>query len=231
MNVDVIIPIFNQSKYLEFALDSSLKQGILRKNIYVIDDCSSDSPDKIASKYKVNYLKTESNMGPAAARNLGIKNSSSELIAFLDADDAMLPGRILSSISRLMQTDAAMVCGNYRFWINRITISNPFYKKEIEISYQNMINNNYIASGSVMLRRKVLEDIGLFNEKYLLAEDYDLWLRIIEKYKASYIHDPLYLYHRDTINKVSLTSNPNNLNLLLSNVEKIKKDSFNRMKK
>jgi len=231
MNVDVIIPIFNQARYLESALNSCLKQGILKKNIYLIDDCSSDSPDKIALKYGISFLKTEKNAGPAAARNLGIKNSSSEFIAFLDADDAMLPGRVLSSLESLLKNDAAMVCGNYRFWINRVTISHPFYKKEIEISYQNMINNNFVASGSVMIKRDILNTIGLFNEEYLLAEDYDLWLRIVEKYKINYIHDPLYLYHRDTINKVSLTSNPKNLSLLLNNVEKIKQDSINRMKK
>jgi len=230
MNVDVIIPIFNQTKYLEAALNSCLKQGILKKNIYLIDDCSSDSPEKIAMKYGINFLKTDTNSGPAAARNLGIKNSSSEYIAFLDADDAMLPGRILASLNSLMQNDAAMVCGNYRFWINRITITSPFYKKEIDISYDNMIKNNFVASGSVMVKRKILEEVGNFNESYLLAEDYDLWLRIVEKYKINYIHDPLYLYHRDTINKVSLTSNPKNLNLLLTNVEKIKQDSIKRMK-
>lgn len=231
MNVDVIIPIYNQAKYLDSALQSCLKQGILKKNIYLIDDCSSDSPDKVALKYGINYLKTETNAGPAAARNLGIKSSSSEFIAFLDADDAMLPGRILASLNSLIQTDAVMVCGNYRFWINRLTISQPFYKKEVEISYQNMISNNYVASGSVMLKRKVLDTVGLFNESYLLAEDYDLWLRIVENYKINYIHDPLYLYHRDTINKVSLTSDPKNFTLLVSNVEKIKQDSLNRMKK
>ncbi|MSW50312.1 MAG: glycosyltransferase [Actinobacteria bacterium] len=230
MNVDVIIPIFNQSKYLEFALDSSLRQGILRKNIYLIDDCSSDLPDKIAAKYKINYLKTEKNSGPAAARNLGIKSSSSEFIAFLDADDAMLPGRILSSLSSILETGAAMVCGNYRFWVNRAAITAPFYKREVEISYQNMINNNYVASGSVLLKRDILNDIGLFNEEYLLAEDYDLWLRVVEKHKINYIHEPLYLYNRDTINKNSLTSNPNNLQLLLDNVKKIKEESLNRRK-
>ena len=118
MNVDVIIPIYNQSKYLPQALDSVLKQGVLRRNIYVIDDCSSDRPDLIASKYNIAYLKTDQNSGPAVARNLGIKSSSSEIIAFLDADDMMLPGRVLSILNSLLQSNAGMVCGNYFFWIN-----------------------------------------------------------------------------------------------------------------
>lgn len=229
MNVDVIIPIFNQSKYLELALDTCIKQGILRKNIYLIDDCSSDNPDKIAAKYKINFLRTEKNSGPATARNIGIKNSNSEFIALLDADDAMLPGRILNSLSNLHQTDAVMVCGNYRFLINRISITKPFYSNPIEISYDNMIKNNYVACGSVMLKRSILNDIGLFNEEYLVAEDYDLWLRVVEKYKINYIHDPLYLYNRNTVNKDSLTSNPDNLQLLIKNVEKIKEESRKRM--
>jgi len=231
MNVDVIIPVYNGANLLQGALDSTIKQGILRKNIYVIDDCSGDKPDIIAKKNGVNYLKTEVNSGPARARNIGIKNSSSEFIAFLDADDLMLPGRIFSSLSRLVGSDFGMVCGNYRFWINRSRITEPFYKSIIEINYENMIKVNYVASGSVMLRRAVLDDVGLFNEDYILAEDYDLWVRIVEKYKISYIHDPLYLYSRDTINKKSLTSNPKNLPILLDNINKIKEESSNRMKK
>lgn len=229
MNVDVIIPIYNQSHYLAMALDSCLKQGILRKNIYLIDDCSSDSPDKLALKYSINFLKTDKNSGPAAARNLGLKNSKSEFIAFLDADDVMLPGRILNSLNFLHQYDAPMVCGNYRFLINRTSVTKPFYNSSIEITYENMIRNNYVACGSVMLRRSILDNIGYFNENYLVAEDYDLWLRIVEKYKIDYIHEPLYLYNRDTINKNSLTSNPKNLDLLLKNVEKIKEESRKRI--
>lgn len=228
MNVDVIVPIYNQAKYLPQALESTLKQGILKKNIYLIDDCSSDRPDLIASKYDINLLKTDVNSGPAVARNLGIKSSHSEFVAFLDADDVMLPGRILSSLTSLLQSGAGMVCGNYCFWVNRSTITAPFYKRDIQISYENMIKNNYVASGSVMIKRSVLDDVGLFNPEYLVAEDYDLWLRVVEKYKINYIHNPLYLYHRDTINKNSLTSNPNNLSLLLNNVEKIKQESINR---
>jgi glycosyltransferase involved in cell wall biosynthesis len=230
MNVDVIIPIYNQAKYLPQALDSALKQGVLKRNIYLIDDCSTDRPDLIASKYNINYLKTPENLGPATARNLGIKSSSSEFIALLDADDIMLPGRILSSLNSLIQSGAGMVCGNYCFWVNRVNITAPFYRNSIQISYQNMIKNNYVASGSVTIRRSVLDDVGCFNPEYLVAEDYDLWLRVVEKYKINYIHDPLYLYHRDTINKTSLTSNPNNLDLLLKNVEKIKANSLSRMK-
>ena len=90
--------------------------------------------------------------------------------------------------------------------------------------------NNFVACGSVTIRRSVLEDVGGFNPEYLVAEDYDLWLRVVEKYKINYIHNPLYLYHRDTINKNSLTSNPKNLDLLIKNVEKIKAASISRMK-
>lgn len=229
MNIDVIIPVFNQARYLGQAIESCLRQGVLKRNIYVVDDCSLDNPELVAKKYGATFLKTEYNMGPAAARNMAIKNSNSELISFLDADDVMLPGRILESVDALFNSESKMVCGNYRIWVNRLSLTNPFYKNPIIIDYNNLIKKNYVASGSVTIRREILDKIGLFNEEYRLAEDYDLWLRISEKYKISYIHNPLYLYHRDTINKKSLTSNPKNLELLLSNIEKIKKSSLERV--
>lgn len=228
MNVDVIIPVYNQANYLEQAIHSCLKQGILSKNIYVIDDCSSDNPETIVIKNKVNLLRTQENSGPALARNIGIKNSSSDFIAFLDADDVMLPGRILSSLNTLLRDEPGMVCGNYCFWVNRSFVTKPFYSNPINITYDNMIKNNFVASGSVMIKREVLNDVGLFNTEYLVAEDYDLWLRVLEKYRVDYIHNPLYLYNRDTINKNSLTSKPENLNLLIKNVQKIKEESIKR---
>lgn len=228
MSVDVIIPIFNQAKYLPMALESCFGQGVLNKNIYVIDDGSTDNPKTICSKYKVSYLRSDSNIGPAAARNLGIKNSNSEFIAFLDADDLMLPGRISFSLKKICLTEGVMVCGNYKFLINRERVTHQFYKNPVDITYEKMLENNYVACGSVLLRRDVLNDIGLFNEDYNLAEDYDLWLRIAEKHKIHYIHEPLYLYSRNTIEKKSLTSNPNNLNKLVENIKKIKLESSKR---
>jgi glycosyltransferase involved in cell wall biosynthesis len=227
MNIDVIIPNYNHSIYLIDSIKSCVLQGISTKNIYVVDDNSSDNPEKILEKFSINFIKNEKNLGPAASRNIGIKNSKSKYIAFLDSDDIMLPDRLKNSIS-ILDSGAKMVCGNYKFLINRKFITNNFYKNPINIEYYNLFKTNLVACGSVSLNRSVLDDVGLFNEDYRLAEDYDLWLRISEKYKIEYIHKPLYLYSR--INNSSLTSNPNNLNTLISNIEKIKELSKKRIK-
>lgn len=230
MNVDIIIPIYNQAKYLSAAINSAIMQGISPSHIMVIDDFSTDNPRAVAEYFGATFLTNEFSRGPAGARNTGIRKSNSDFISFLDADDLMLPGKILKSIETLSKSQAGMVCGNYKFLINRFKITNSFYKFPIKVDYDSLIKNNYVASGSVTIRRNVLDDVGLFDESFLLAEDYDLWLRVSEKYKIDYIHDPLYLYSRNTIEKTSLTSRPENLPILIDNVNKIQENSRKRRK-
>ena len=229
MNVDIIIPIYNQAKYLSAAIGSAMAQGVKSSNILVIDDGSTDNPKAIAEYFGTTFLVNELSRGPAGARNTGIIKSNSDFISFLDADDIMLPGKISKSIECLSNSQSKMVCGNYQFWINRSRVTAPFYKTPIKIDYSSLIKNNYVASGSVTLRRDALEDVGLFDENFLLAEDYDLWLRISESYQIDYLHEPLYLYSRNTIEKTSLTSRPENLPILIDNVNKIKNNSKKRM--
>ena len=70
----------------------------------------------------------------------------------------------------------------------------PFYKKNIKIDHGTLMRQNFVASGSTSFRRSVVEDVGLFSEKYWISEDYDMWVRISEKYKIEYIHQILYYY-------------------------------------
>lgn len=227
MSIDVIIPVFNQAKYLKDSIKSVIMQGV-KVNIYVIDDASSDNPEDLVKNYDINLIKNKKNLGPAGARNVGAGLGKSEYIAFLDADDMMLKDRLNISLSEIKKSD--MICGNYKLLINRIRITGPFYKNPPIINRESLLKQNYVASGSVMIKRSIFEKLGGFNEEYRLAEDYDLWVRLSERYSIKYVHKPLYLYSRNLYGDKTLTTNPDNLKILLSNIDKIKKDSVNRAK-
>ena len=194
MLVSIVIPAYNSLKELKVALHSCFYQSYKDIEVIVVDDHSTEDLSEIQNDFDLKYIRNDKNLGPAGSRNVGIKNSSGDIISFLDADDIMTKEKLSLSVPYLASKEYGMTCGNYKILKNRISLSTPFYKRNINLSYEKMLKINWVACGSVSVRRDVLDDVGLFNEKYWIAEDYDLWLRIMEKYKAKYIHQILYYY-------------------------------------
>ena len=194
--VDIIIPAYNPGEYIHDALRSAFGQSFDDIGVIVVDDCSDNSLESLASLYPgIKYYRTSKNSGVSAARNLAITNSSAEFISLLDADDIMHRDKIKESLSVLdSQKNIGMTCGNYRVIYNRKKLCRPFYSKNINITYPLLMRQNFVASGSTTIRRSVLDDVGAFDESLWISEDYDMWLRISEKYKIKYINKVLYYY-------------------------------------
>tara|TARA_B100001287_G_C22624912_1_gene502002 strand:+ start:33 stop:767 length:735 start_codon:yes stop_codon:yes gene_type:complete len=197
--VDVIIPVYNSKEYLEEALTSCVNQIFKDFTVYVIDDNSTenikDVVDMFSKKLDIVYIKNPKNMGPAASRNVGIKKGSADFISFLDSDDIWTTQKLSLSIKEFRDNpQIGMTCGNYRVWSERKILNKNFYKFPVNVNFETLKKVNYVASGSVTVKRSVIEDVGLFNEDYKVAEDYDLWVRISKKYKIKYIHRVLYHY-------------------------------------
>ena len=230
MWVDVIIPAHNPGAYLDHAIRSCVNQSHKKFNIIVVDDNSSQNIMPIVSRYKmVKYIKNEKNMGPSYSRNVGIKASSSELISLLDADDVWHQDKLAHSVDMFMKKKSiGMTCGNYRI-MSRGRVMPPFYKRPKTINLESLMERNYVASGSTTFKRSVVEDIGLFDEKYWISEDYDMWVRIAEKYPISYIHKVLY-YYRVELGGTSLTQRGDIQKDHDDNIAEIKKNSMNRVK-
>ena len=226
--VDIIIPAYNPGRYILDALYSCVNQTYKYINITVVDDASTEDVAGLISEFeKVSYLRLGVNAGPSASRNYGILNTSGKYISFLDADDIMNKDKIAWSVAELEKSsNVGLVCGNYTRMINDVIVG-PFYRATPIINNSSLLRVNYIASGSVTLRREVLSDVGLFNSDYRVAEDYDLWLRISEKYDISYLNKILYTYRIIEDGK-SLTQRKDLQRLLDENVRRIKKESVER---
>ena len=230
--VDVIIPAYNPGAYLRDAIESVLSQTYKNFELFVVDDCSTENIESITKFYpSIKLLRTEKNSGPSAARNLGIKSGESEFVSFLDSDDIMHKQKLEKSIKAL-EKDASigMTCGNYRIVYNREVLLKPFYRKPVNIDHKLLMRQNFVASGSTTVRRSVLEDIGLFDESFWISEDYDLWIRISEKYKIKYIHEILY-YYSVFPSMGSLTNRPESSDVGRKNNLIIRKRSAERVKK
>ena len=229
--VDVIIPAYNQGSLLRKSIESVLAQTYKKFKITVVDDCSDQNIDLIVRSYpQVSLLRTEKNSGPSAARNLGIKSTNSEFVSFLDADDFMHEKKLEKSIYELdKDSKIGLTCGNYRVIYNKRKLLKPFYSRSIDINYKMLLRQNFVASGSTTVRRAVLEDVGLFDESLWISEDYDLWLRISEKYKIKYIHEVLYYYSVEPA-AGSLTNQQNSASVGRKNNDLIRARSIKRVK-
>ncbi len=196
MLVDVIIPAYNPGDFLDEAIQSVLNQSYNDIKIIVVDDSSTEDLSRIVNKYEnIKYIRNEKNMGPSYSRNIGIKASSSPYISFLDADDIWCKDKLKLSISILESNDKiGMTCGNYKRIFLGGKTTRPFYSRPININFEALLKNNYVASGSVTIRRSIFEEVGGFDERFRVCEDYALWLSISKITKIRYIDEVLYLY-------------------------------------
>src|SRR5215472_11742468 len=183
--VSVIVPCFNQARYLTDALHSILCQTYSQHETLVIDDGSADDTCKVASGFeKVKYFYQE-NRGLASARNVGIRECRGDFLVFLDADDLLLPAALQVGVDELLShPECAFVSGDYRRVNADLMPLFKFRARPIrQEHYLAFLRGNYIGMhATVMYRRKPLEEIGGFDESLRACEDYDLYLRIAREY-------------------------------------------------
>ena len=107
--VDIILPNYNKAKYLEECINSILNQSHKAWKLYIIDDNSQDNSKKILKNFEkidsINIYKLKKNMGPSFCRNLGIRISSSEYIAFMDSDDYWKKNKLKEQINFMTQNN------------------------------------------------------------------------------------------------------------------------------
>jgi len=197
---DVVIPAHNAAPYIAAAIQSVLDQRLPASRIVVVNDRSTDHTAVVAATFgdRVTILEGEG-QGPGAARNLGVRHSRSDLIAFLDADDVCHADRLARQVDALAEhTDAVMTfCdAEYIDASGRPTGSMftcPEYQRETFLGQ--LFERNRILTASVaMVRRAAFAAVGGFDERFSHAEDYDLWLRLAGVGPIEHVDASLVLY-------------------------------------
>ncbi len=195
--VSVIIATYNRVSLLNNAIVSVINQTYSNLEIIVVDDGSTDGTGDFVEQFgsKIQYF-FKNNGGVSSARNYGIKKSSGELIAFLDSDDEWLPEKIEKQISFLCANpDFGMVLCDCNFIDSNRKITSRTFRR-IELPHdghipEHVFKSPYLIPSTVLVRKHVLDDTGLFDENIRTAEDLDLHLRIAWKYKIGLLTEPL----------------------------------------
>jgi len=193
--IAAIIPVYNRAEWIEEAIESVLAQTFSDFELWVVDDASTDSTPDILSKYqdRIRILRLNENCGVSFARNAAIRASESEWIAFLDSDDLWEPKKLERQIELAERIPEAVLIHTEEIWIRRGKRVNPM-KKHAKAGgdfFRRSLRLCLISPSTAMVRRSVLDRIGLFNESLPAAEDYDLWLRILCREQAHFIAEPL----------------------------------------
>jgi len=212
--VSVIIPSYNTAHFLPQAIESVLAQTYRDFEIILINDGSTDATSEIAERYtkqhpdKIRYI-SQDNQGLAKARNTGIRHSRASYIALLDADDVWLPCRLHEGI-KILEKDPSVGLVHGR--VKNIDAQNreiatpscPRWALQGHIFNELFMRRGNIISPTALFRRSCCDEVGGF-DPYLTrlgCEDRDLWLRIAQKYKITYI-DRIIAYYRVTTQSMS----------------------------
>jgi len=205
--VTVIIPTYNRGWILKEAIESVLSQDFDDFELIVVDDGSTDNTDSILDEYAGDIIVLrQDNRGVSAARNAGINFASGQLIAFLDSDDVWLPKKLTSQVDFFNSNPDVLICQTQELWIRNGKRVNPKnrHKKISGMIFKQSLPLCIVSPSAVMLKKKLLDQTGVFDETLPACEDYDLWLRISCRYPVFLIDTPLIIKrggHGDQLSK------------------------------
>jgi glycosyltransferase involved in cell wall biosynthesis len=210
-SISAIITAYNYARFLDAAITSVLNQTHRPDEIIVVDDGSTDDTAQVVAKYAhegVRYVYKE-NGGAGSARNKGIRESKSDLVAFLDGDDQWLPDKLALQVEHMRRYPAAgLVTGSE--WQIYSTGAEPMWLHRKLVGavdmYRKLLVENVVGNPSLTLvRRECFERVGMFDEMMRLGQDWDMWIRIAREYHIGVVDATLILFVR---HPGSLTARP-----------------------
>jgi glycosyltransferase involved in cell wall biosynthesis len=205
-----IITAYNSEAFIADAIRSVLNQNRVVDEIVVVDDGSTDGTRRVVADFAEQGIKyvLQPNRGAGAARNRGILETSGEFIAFLDADDTWMQDKTRLQISYLEEHPEAALVSSFARWWNltkdSVHISGHTIRNMKTLRREMLVHNMIGNPSMVMVRRAALVEVGVFDEKIRWGQDWDLWIRLVEKYPVAVIPEPLTIYrwHQDNLSHV-----------------------------
>lgn len=194
----ILVPCYNQARFLPEALDSIRRQTCPDWEAVVVNDGSTDDTAQVMAHYahkdpRIRIVQKE-NGGVASALNEGIRNAKGDWICWLSADDFFEPDKLQIHLKYIKENS------HIRFFHTNYLIFNEEAGEKralledprelvcpIDLQVLKYFERNCANGISVAIHRKVFDDVGLFDEKYRHAQDFDMWLRINARYRAMFI--------------------------------------------
>jgi len=201
VRISVIIPAYNAELYIARAIESCLRQTEPADEIIVADDGSTDRTGEIAGQFsdRVRIVRLKENCGLPVARNRAVEASTGDWLAFLDADDWFFPQKLQLQRRCIRENpDAVLVYSGFRLRFIDGSERDGTFISPGDLHWRLRYHGAFHV-GSVMLRRDAFDAVGGFNPSYRRCEDWDLWLRIANRFSTAafaVVPEPLVAYRQ-----------------------------------
>jgi glycosyltransferase involved in cell wall biosynthesis len=204
ISVSVIITVFNGERYIAQSIESILNQTFRNFELIVINDGSTDQTLDILQKYKRLKVISQPNKGISKSVNIGLKAAQGKYIARFDADDICYPKRLAKQVAFLEQNPEIGLVGSFATIIDSRGNKWGCQKMPIsdkEIRWVSLFKSPFIQPSMMIRRSEISNLIEVYDPNFIVAEDYDLWIRLLENTKAANIPEPLIYYrvHSESI--------------------------------
>ncbi len=220
---------------VERALKSILNQTYKNIEVFVVDDSPSDweyrsevkNMVESYSEHNVMYIAHEECMGACVARNTALENAKGVYIGYLDDDDEWCSDKIEKQLQGFTNDNIALVyCDHKIIYDGTDRVKNIVSEKHSGYVFDKLFFSNFIGSTSFpLIKTKCLKEIGGFDPLMPAAQDYDVWIRIAEKYEVNYVSAELVVYHAHEGEQI--TKNPAKKNNGLKRIMEKHKDYLN----
>ncbi|MHC1759629.1 MAG: glycosyltransferase family 2 protein [Negativicutes bacterium] len=208
--ISVVIPTHNRAAMLEKAVLSAIKQeGVdFAIEICVVDDASTDNTQEVLSRLqaiekRLIVIRNECPVGGAEARNIGIKYTCGQWVAFLDDDDEWLPNKLTKQLAFMRQNPEATGCScGYCLIVNN-KIRQEVFPPHNFAQYMLMRSNVLGGASAIFAKRSVLLEILGFDNRLKSGQDWDLWLRLSQKGRIVFPDEVLFKYYVHSAVRIS----------------------------
>lgn len=245
--VSIIVPFFNQEKFLGEAIESVLTQTYKNWELILVNDGSIDKSPTIARKFaqkfpeQIHFLTHNQNKGASAARNSGIGKAKGAYLAFLDSDDVFFPHTIERELNAFYENPAAdVVCGTLECWyswskhssarerdfiINLVLETEKLYQPPALLLHNLQAGGRKPGIDCLLLKRDFVNRIGIFEDNYkYVGEDQVFWAKVSLHGKIFVLSDCLARYRQHPASTCAVTiktgQDASSMNIFLDWLEK-----------
>jgi glycosyltransferase involved in cell wall biosynthesis len=196
--ISVLLSVYNDDKNIKTSIDSILSQSYKNIELLVMDDCSTDKTYDILKDIKdrrLRIFRNKDNKGLTKSLNILIKKSKGQILARQDSDDISLPTRLEVQFENLhnLQLDGCTT----RAYIKNSKRSIPRLSHLLPLSFVIKYKNPFIH-GTLMVKKSVVIDVGMYDENIVYAQDYKLFIELLKKkYKIKILKKKLYVLNME----------------------------------
>jgi glycosyltransferase involved in cell wall biosynthesis len=199
--VSVVIPTRNMGEFVVQAVESAITQSLVPHEVIVVDDNSTDGTfERLANMPPPVRVLRGPGQGAAIARNLALLAATGDYVAFLDADDMWLPGKLERQLADLQRKGADVGYTDFIRGPHLGDVSGPMMADVPEMPeghvFERLLERNVVLTSSVIVRRELFGRSGVFKPSLKGGQDIDLWLRLARFAKFACLREPLVFYRQ-----------------------------------